>query len=605
MALVAGVAALTGLPQIAVAQHLAQAGDEAARQAAADATTLAQTLRAGTANGLGYRMMATGAGEPHILREDLVSAQDGRTGRRRSLLSFLHLTDQHLIDGQSPARVEFTDRFVEGSCPPPFESAWRAHEAASVRIAAAMLAKVRGIGISPVTGVPIAAAICTGDNTDNQQANEVEWFLGVMDGGVVTPNSGDPTMYEGSQTSGDLAYWHPAPAIQDRYKTTFGFPDAPDFLERALAPFTAPGIGLPWYVCYGNHDGLAQGNAPTDPVIEGIATGPVKVLSPPPANPCVLEAGELPIGGVPTAPATSVTADPDRRMLTRAQYAQAHLDAPGLPSGHGLTTDNVTQGRMFYAADVGALRWIVLDTVNPGGFSEGSIGDAQLAFLEAELAAADQAGKLAVLFSHHGLRSLDNPVITPDPLDPAGGDLPRHMSEEVRALCNAHPSLILWVNGHTHRNTIGAQGTFWDVGTAAHIDWPPQSRLIEVVDNADGTLSIFTTMVDLAVEDPVVALAQELMANDPQAGFDGTGPGEADDRNTELIIANPFAQAGPVPSATPTATPLPTMPPSSGTTTSSQTALPRTGGGGTTLTVGGALLVAGMAGIRTLRRPRR
>ena len=65
--------------------------------------------------------------------------------------------------------------------------------------------------------------------------------------------------------------------------------------------------------------------------------------------------------------------------------------------------------------------------------------------------------------------------------------------------------MIAWVNGHTHSNQIWAHprsekgkvvGGFWEINTASHIDWPQQARLIEIVDNHDGTLSIFTTMID-------------------------------------------------------------------------------------------------------------
>lgn len=615
IALVGAVATATGLPQEVVAAELMRADSEAA-VAAARLTTLAQTLRQGTGNDLGYAPVALGDGEPHLVRDELTTPQANRDQRRRSLLCFVHLTDQHIIDVQSPARVEFTDRFVNDACPPPFESAHRPQEAASARIADAMIRRIREMGSSPVTGAPIAAAVCTGDNIDNQQANETDVFLAVMDGGTVTPNSGDPSRYEGVQASGDLQYWHPDPAIQDRYKTTYGFPDAPGFLTDALASFTAPGIGLPWYSAYGNHDGLLQGNAPTNPALEGIATGPLKVLSPGPGNPCLLADGEVPIAPV-GAPATPVTADPERRIIDRAEYARKHMESPGLPTGHGFTQANVDNGIVYYAADVGPLRFIVLDTVNPGGFSEGSVGDTQLTWLDAELQACDDNQRLAILFSHHGLRSLTNPIVTPDPADPQGGDLPRHLADDVQAVCTAHPSLILWVNGHTHSNTVGFRGegtgAFWDVGTAAHIDWPAQARVIEVVDNADGTLSIFTTMIDHDDRDPTVVLARELMGNDPQGGFAGTGPGEFNDRNNELLIANPFSATGPAPTPTPTATPTPTPTPTSQTGTGSSTTnsgstgqrLPATGPASPNLTIGGALLLAGAAGLRAVRAPRR
>src|SRR3712207_4360295 len=198
-----------------------------------------------------------------------------------------------------------------------------------------------------------------------------------------------------------------------------------------------------------------------------------------------------------------------------------------------------------YATDVGPLRFITLDTVNPGGRDAGSVGDKQLAWLRSQLAAADSQRRLVILFSHHGPRSLDNEVLTPNPFDPQGSDLPRHHADEVLEVVNAHRGVIAWVNGHTHDNVItarsgGAGGGWWDIGTAAHIDWPAQSRLLDVVDNRDGTLSIFGTMVDHE-DDPIAAFARELAGNDPQAGF-RSGTGSAQDRNVELLLPHPFAR---------------------------------------------------------------
>jgi metallophosphoesterase (TIGR03767 family) len=505
---------------------------------AAELTTLGQTLRAGIPSALGYAPVVSGPGEPHLVRGELAAPLAGRAERRTSLLSFTHLTDQHIVDVQSTSRVEFLDRYNDGSdcAPMPFAAAYRPHEAASARIANAMLRRMRRIGVSPVTGAPITAAICTGDNTDNLQANELDIMIKLMDGGPVTPDSGDAARYEGIQTSGDPSYWHPDPAVNDRYKRLFGFPASPDFLQKALAPFEAVGAGVPWYTCYGNHDGLAQGNAPVNPVFEAISTGRVKVVGlPPGANPCT-RFGDL--GSMPGAQVMPVTADPQRRYLRRRDWIARHLQSEGLPHGHGYSQANVDGGAAYYAADGGSIRWLVLDTVNPGGEADGSIGDAQLGWLEDRLQEAQSQGRLVMLFSHHGLRSLENPVDSPDPLDPTGGDLPRHRSDDVLGVVSRYPCVIAWVNGHSHANIIRPRGTFWDIGTAAHIDWPPQARLLDVVDNRDGTLSIFTTMFDHE-EDQVTGFARELCGNDPQRGF-SAGTGALQDRNTELLLNHPF-----------------------------------------------------------------
>jgi hypothetical protein len=118
-----------------------------------------------------------------------------------------------------------------------------------------------------------------------------------------------------------------------------------------------------------------------------------------------------------------------------------------------------------------------------------------------------------------------------------------------------HPQVVLWVNGHTHRNSVTPHaapggGGFWEVTTASHIDWPQQVRAIEIADNRDGTISIFGTMIDSAAPavwdgslDSTLALAslsRELAANDPQVNADDHR-GSATDRNVELLLPVPAA----------------------------------------------------------------
>jgi metallophosphoesterase (TIGR03767 family) len=535
LGLVGAVAALTGLPEAAIAQAIK--ADAAHGMKAGKLTTLEETLGAGApANALGYRPVVTKAGEPHIVRDDLTPALTGRAERRTSLVNFVHLTDQHIIDVESPSRVEFLDRYNDGQCGGmPFASAHRPQEAASARITDSMLERLRKIKHSPITGTPIQAMIATGDNTDNQQLNELSLFIGLMDGLKVTPKSGHATDYQGVQSSGDLHYWHPDGSVADTYKTQFGFPAAPGFLESALKPINAVGAGVPWYSCFGNHDGLVQGNAPANPGFNRIGIGGTKVVGAPSnTNPC----GEF-AAPVATGPSRTATADEGRRFINRREWIQNHLDSPGLPAGHGFTPQNLAPPTLYYTANVGAVRWIVLDTVNPGGYADGSIGDAQLKWLEAKLTEAQEAKKLVMLFSHHSPESLNNPAQNPDPLDAEGTDLPRHQTDEMLEVVNAYSCVFAWVSGHSHENKIIKRDGWWDIRTAAHIDWPPQSRLIEVVDNQDGTLSIFGTMVDHG-DDALVSKARELMANDPHAGF-GAGDGEPGDRNVELLVAHPFA----------------------------------------------------------------
>jgi hypothetical protein len=150
------------------------------------------------------------------------------------------------------------------------------------------------------------------------------------------------------------------------------------------------------------------------------------------------------------------------------------------------------------------------------------------------------------------LRSLINPVTSPNPDDPGSTDLPRVLADQVEALLHRFPNVIAWVNGHTHDNVVqprpdpaGRTNGFWDIGTAAHIDWTCQARIVEVVVRQDGAISIFCTMFDhAAAADPrgttglprLASIHRELAANDFQYGFQSQGPGTAEDRNVELAL---------------------------------------------------------------------
>ena len=555
-----------------------------ARATASGETTLAQTIVRGAKAGQGthqaYYRLGAGPGEPHLVRRDL--AKRSISPSRRSLLHFAHFTDIHLIDAQSPARVEFLDRYTDLQCgsETPFDAAYRPHETLTVQVLEAMIRRLNAIAVSPVTGARIDFTMCTGDNIDNKQLNETRWYIDTMDGKFVTPNSGARNAYEGVMLHSwaDQEYWQPdptAPSSADKYKREYGFPDYPGLLERSIEGFQATGMRAPWYQVFGNHDGLIQGNAPKNPAFDAIVTGPLKVTTLPGVDPC--DAFDI-IRNHPTtflaAPAHVVTADKSRAFVSHARYIAEHFRSPSSPGpvGHGFTTENLEKDTGYYVVDTHpGFRLIALDTLNPGGYSEGSIGDLQFKWLSARLTEVssrylDTNGnqvttrnkdKLIILFSHHGLRSLTTQFVNPSPdvqNDFDTSDLPRHMTDDVQALVQRFPNVIAWVNGHTHNNVItprpGPAGGFWDIGTAAHVDWNTQSRLIEIVDNGDGTLSIFCTMFDHAAplspssRAPSVlqlaSISRELQANDPQKGFNWHGPGTLQDRNVELVIKAPF-----------------------------------------------------------------
>jgi metallophosphoesterase (TIGR03767 family) len=377
------------------------------------------------------------------------------------------------------------------------------------------------------------------------------------------------------------------------------WPKYPGLMDKAQQSFTAAGLKVPSYIAFGNHDALVQGNAAANAAFEAVATGCLKPIGPvpnPENAPALLSSLLNPtnlLSTLLTEPKNLifVPGDPKRQSVSKKQFKEIFKKGTQA-DGHGFNyidpaQETASKGAAGYYSwsPTPGMRFIALDTVAEAGTivtptghftADGNIDDPQFKWLEGQLKAATEADELVVLFSHHAPESLT--ADAPDELAPPcllndahghdvnpGCDLdprnsqPIHLETDTVEMLHQYPNVIAWVAGHSHVNTVddfpnpSGPGGFWSIRVAAEADWPQQSRLLQVFDNHDGTLSIFGTILDhvgQSVAPPagtaasgmdlndLASVGRTMSFNDLQSGAP-EGEGEAKDRNVELLVPDP------------------------------------------------------------------
>lgn len=443
----------------------------------------------------GYSSWRLGPGLPSVPRTELAPAYQGAPVAAH-LLSFFAITDVHLVDKESPA----LPLYVGWSAPygPASAGLGSAYSPTFLATPQVLDAAVRTVNALHAIA-PFDFGICLGDATNNNQYNELRWFIDIMDGQPITPSSG--------------AHLGAASVAFQK-------------------PFKAAGLDpeIPWYQVIGNHDQFWSGacfeNAKT---LEAHVAGTVLdmgagasaatsigqtgfymgvVDGTDPYGRVILSGPEAAFATPPT-----VQADPDRRSLVTAtsttlNFMQEFFTTTSTPAGHGFsqaTLDADFPSYSFVPKAGVPIKVIVLDDTvkGPGqpSYALGGLDAARLAWLESELQAGQDAGQLMIIAAHIPI----NPQKTL--LDATRVPLfrvPPYTEAALLPILHSYPNLVLWIAGHRHVNVVTPQPdpggdptrSFWEVETASLRDFPQQFRTFELAATADGNLSITAINVD-------------------------------------------------------------------------------------------------------------
>lgn len=421
--------------------------------------------------------------EPRTLDNSAPPSSDGGT----LLTRFIHLADTQLADDESPGRLAALDMTTVT------DGAFRAQEGYQCLILDAAVRTANQIH----EAYPLDFLITGGDNIDNGQANELDWFMSILTGtNTVECDSGsDNDLVQGTRNDEKDA-------------------------------FAAPGLAVPWLWVTGNHDALLQGNL--------TEVGAV-------ADPT----GSSPTGGTRDyrfdgAPITieEVPSDPSRIFLSTSAMHDAIL-ADG--DGHGFADPSFVGSRAAYVKNVGeSIRMIVFDTAARSGGADGVVQKEQLDnFLIPALDKAKQDSKLVVLLSHHASHQIGDGAVPGGTIDPTA-----ITTEQLRDTIAGYPNVLMHLVGHAHAHRIDViqpsdpNVRYWEVQTAALADYPHQMRLIEIYEHA-AAYRIRTVAVDFTADSTLLEAGRKLGLLDYTSGYGSAGYGAVIDRNVDLWVPKP------------------------------------------------------------------
>jgi len=443
----------------------------------------------------GYGVWNFKEGIPFEKKLDLMpSTYLGNATKSAKLLDFFTLTDIHLTDKESPAESIFMG--YKGG----IISAYSPVIMYTTQVLDAAIQTINAINKKK----PFSFGISLGDDTNSNQYNELRWFIDILDGKKINPDSG----------AKDNPIPGPNNDYQDEYKAAG--------LDKSI----------PWYQTLGNHDHFWMGSSVANDYLKSFYISDdilnignvltdgidsrgyyVGVVDGKTENGSIVGVG--PIANFSTPP--KVVADANRRSISKTEWMSEFFNTSSLPVGHGFNQDNIENGLDCYSFEPEAdlpLKVIVLDDTQrdddtTGGiYGYGFLDEERYNWLIKELDAGQATGQLMIISAHI-------PIGVEEPGSSFGWKSTSFVSDlELIAKLNTYPNLLLWLSGHRHFNTITALKSpninrpelgFWEVETSSLKEFPQQFRTFEIVRNNDNTVSIFATNVDPAVKEGSLA----------------------------------------------------------------------------------------------------
>ena len=458
----------------------------------------------------GYSAWNAGTGLHHVKRTELAPGYTGAPNAAR-LLSFFTMSDIHITDKESPAQgINPGWSAVFGpSSAGLFVSSYSPIILSTTHVLDAAVQTINALHEKS----PFDFGVSLGDDINNNQYNELRWFIDVLDGKVITPSSG---AHAGADT---IDYQKPYKAVG---------------LDRTI----------PWYQVIGNHDknwsGVVYENEKTRQAHVGNTIIDLKFNLADPdfinkteaymgvvdgSTPYGNVIGAGPEGNFPIPP--TVIADASRHALatdnsTSLYWMREFFTTTSIPVGHGFTRGNLDNDFACYTFEPKSdipIKVIVLDDTDRKNeaftsalyVGSGGLDQARLDWLKTELRKGQDDGKLMIIAAHIPIkpqRSLTDNTPSNGFYDTTNGPLGE---DTLLAALHSYPNLILWIAGHRHLNVVtaqpydpsissqGPQNSFWEVETASLRDFPQQFRTFDIRRNTDNTISILVTSVDPAV----------------------------------------------------------------------------------------------------------